>query len=397
MEPLLFLVHRIPFPPTKGDKVRSFHILKHLARRYRVHLGALMDDPADAAHVPRLAEYACSSCVVPLRPRWQRLMSLPALLTGQPLSLRYFHSARLAHWIRALRRREPIRRVLVFSSPMADYVLGAEWQAARRVADLVDVDSAKFSAYGASSRGPMAWVHAREGGRLLDFERRVAATFDRTLFVSEPEAALFRGLAPESAARVACMENGVDTAYFDPGLVPPHPGPAPTAEIVFTGAMDYAPNEDAVGWFCEAIWPRVRAARPNAGLAIVGARPGPRVRALAALPGVTVTGTVPDVRPWLAAARVAVAPLRIARGVQNKILEALAMGLPVVGTPAAFEGIRLTGDVPCEAHSDPEAFASAVLLRLADASHRPLPQARAFVLREYDWTRNLSVLDELLA
>jgi len=397
MEPLLFLVHRIPFPPNKGDKVRSFHILRHLATRYRVHLGALMDDPADAVHVARLAEYTCSACVVPMHRHWQRLMSLPALLTGQPLSLRYFRQPRLVRWLRDLVRREPIRRVLVFSSPMATYVMGPEWQGARRVADLVDVDSAKFSAYGASSRGLMGWVNAREGRRLLAFERKVAAQFDRTLFVSEPEAALFRSLAPESAARVACMENGVDSAYFDPGAVRGPPADLPAAEVVFTGAMDYAPNEEAVCWFCEAIWPRVRALRPATGLAIVGARPGPRVRALAALPGVTVTGTVADVRPWLASARVSVAPLSIARGVQNKILEALAMGLPVVGTPAAFEGIRLTADVPCEAHTDPAAFAAAVLQRLGEGSSGPLPQARDFVLREYDWTRNLSALEDLLA
>jgi sugar transferase (PEP-CTERM/EpsH1 system associated) len=397
MEALLFLVHRIPFPPNKGDKVRSFHILRHLATRYRVHLGALMDDPADAVHVPRLAEYTSSHCVVPMHPRWQRVLSLPALVTGAPLSLRYFHQPRLARWVATLRRQEPIRRVLVFSSPMAAYVLGREWQGARRIADLVDVDSAKFAAYGASSRGPLGWLHSREGRRLLDFERRVAATFDRTLFVSEPEAALFRRLAPESAARVGCMEMGVDTDYFDPGSASVPAAPGAAAEVVFTGAMDYTPNVDAVLWFCEAVWPRVRALRPEARLAIVGARPVPRVRALGALPGVVVTGTVPDVRPWFRAARVAVAPLRIARGVQSKVLEALAMGLPVVATPAALEGIRLAADTPCDPRSEPAEFAAAVCERLAAPISGPLAQARDFVRREYDWNRQLEVLEELLA
>ncbi len=397
MESLLFLAHRIPFPPNKGDKVRSFHILRHLAARFRVHLGALMDDPADAVHVPRLADFAASSCVVPMRPRLQRLRSMPGLLTGEPLSLRYFRQARLLRWIRGLQRREPLRRVLVFSSSMAAYVMGPEWQGARRVADLVDVDSEKFSAYGASSTGAIAWIHAREGRRLLEFERKVAATFDHTLFVSEPEAALFRRLAPESVARVSCMENGVDTNYFDPQAIAQSDWPARPGEVVFTGAMDYAPNEDAVVWFCESIWPLVRAQRPDTSLAIVGARPRLRVRALAELPGVIVTGTVADVRPWLAQARVSVAPLRIARGVQNKILEALAMGLPVVGTPAAFEGIRVTKDTPHVIESEPAAFAAAVLERINGNAVLPNMDARAFVLREYDWTRKLSLLDELFA
>jgi polysaccharide biosynthesis protein PslH len=397
MEPLLYLVHRMPYPPNKGDKVRSFHILKHLATRYRVHLGALMDDPDDAAHLPRLDEYVASKCIVPIRPRWQRLTSLPSLLTGQALSERYFHSATLARWVQVVQSREGIRRVLVFSSPMAAYAMGPQWQGTTRIADLVDVDSAKFTSYGEQGHGPMAWVHRREGQRLLAFERHVAATFDRTLFVSEAEAALFRSLAPEVGTRVEAMENGVDTDAFDPAAVTVDAERVAVPGVVFTGAMDYAPNEDAVVWFCEAVWPRVRERHPQARFAIVGARPGPRVRALASLPGVVVTGTVSDVRPWLAEAWVSVAPLRIARGIQNKVLEALAMALPVVGTPDAFEGIRLAGDVPCEAEAEAEGFAAAVCRHLDQPARVAAPAARAFVLREYGWDGKLARLDELLA
>jgi len=268
----------------------------------------------------------------------------------------------------------------------------------RRIADLVDVDSVKFVSYGEQGRGPLARVHRREGLRLLAFERRVASAFDRTLFVSEAEAALFRSLAPEVGARVEAMENGVDTDYFDPAVVPVDAARASVPGAVFTGAMDYAPNADAVVWFCEAVWPQVLARQPQARFAIVGARPGPRVCALAALPGVTVTGTVPDVRPWLAEAWVSVAPLRIARGIQNKVLEAMAMGRPVVASTACAGPIAANlGEELLAAESAADYFDRIDEL-LANRAHADNigRAARRRVLEHYSWDAHLALIDRFL-
>jgi polysaccharide biosynthesis protein PslH len=397
MEPLLFLVHRIPYPPNKGDKVRSFHLLRYLSSRYRVLLGALMDDPADAVHVERLGEWATEHCIVPIEPRWQRLCSLSGMLTGEALSCSYFRHSRLSAWVRRQRSRSDLTRVLVYSSSMASYVIGNEWAGHRRIADLVDVDSAKFAQYGREQSGAMGYIYRREALRLGAFERRIAAEFDRTLLVTEPETRLLRELAPESAARIDCMENGVDTAYFDPAIAVPSPYAEAVPVVVFTGAMDYPPNIDAVCWFVRDIWPQVRKQLPTAEFWIVGARPAAAVLALREAPGVAVTGTVPDVRPYLRHAWLSVAPLRLARGVQNKVLEAMAMELPVCASAEALEGIRMPAGVgmpPCLSTSNWVEAVSAVLARGERCRE---PAARAAVIEGYGWEHHLGQLERLLA
>ncbi len=395
MEPVLFLVHRIPYPPNKGDKIRSFHLLRFLAARYRVHLGTFVDDARDLAHVARLQEYCASSRVVAIRPALACMRSLTGILTHEPLTLTYYRNAALAHWVHAIVREQRIKRAVAFSSSMAQYVLGM--QGLQVVVDFVDVDSAKWSQYARSRRWPRSAVYEREAKHLLAYERLVAAGTHASMFVTQAEADLFRGMAPESASRVHTAQNGVDTGYFTPIHESPSPYGPDEEPIVFTGAMDYWPNVDAVSWFARDILPAVAAARPRARFYIVGMRPAAAVVALAHDPRVVVTGLVPDVRPYLQYARAVVAPLRVARGVQCKVLEAMAMSRPVVVSASAAAGLSGVPGVHFEVAEDAGDFARKTIALMQPHGSPALGSAaRAHTLAEYDWTENLAPFAALL-
>jgi sugar transferase (PEP-CTERM/EpsH1 system associated) len=397
MRELLFLAHRIPYPPDKGDKIRSFHLLQQLARRYTVHVSAFVDDPRDWSHVEHVKKMCGETCFVALRATRAKLRSLAALATGEPMTLYYYRSARLAHWVDELLGSHRIERALVFSSAMAQYLEGASAEGIRRVLDFVDLDSDKWRQYFQSKRGPTRWLYRREAEKLFEFERRYAAAFDASLFVSQAEARLFTAQAPEAAERVSVVENGVDTEYFSPRRAYPNPYAANEAALVFTGAMDYWANVDAVAWFAREIFPRVRSEWPQACFYVVGARPAREVRDLARLPGVRVTGSVPDVRPYLAHARAAVAPLRIARGVQNKVLEAMAMARPVVASPQAVDGLRPCAELLEWTADTPEASAQLLLKLLREPTPAALGEAlRAHVSRYYSWLNNLARVEAIL-
>ena len=394
MEHLLFLAHRIPYPPNKGDKIRSYHLLKHLSERYRVHLGTFIDDPDDWQHVDRVKELCGATHFARLDPRTARLRSLTGLATNQPLTLCYYRDAGMQAWVARVQRELPIRRVLVFSSAMAQYA--AQTGQARRIVDFVDIDSDKWRQYAEKKPWPMSWLYRREGRQLLRYERQVAQNFDASLFVSQAEAELFRELAPESAHKTRHFNNGVDAGYFSPAHDHPSPYPADEAPIVFTGAMDYWPNVDAVQWFAQEVLPAVLAQHAAARFYIVGARPAAAVRALAELAGVRVTGAVADVRPYLAHARLAVAPLRIARGIQNKVLEAMAMAKPVVASAQALEGIAASVGAEVLLARNGAEFVDSVLSLLQQPRDTMGEAARARVLADYTWERNLGIVDELL-
>ncbi len=393
--PLLYLVHRIPYPPNKGDKVRSFNILRQLARRHRVYLGTFVDHPDDRQHVAALSQWCEDVHVVELNPLRSRLASLRGLLTGEALSLPYYRDAGLARWVRDCVARHHIRDAVAFSGPMAQYldVPGLS----RRIVDFCDVDSAKWTQYAPDRSWPMSWLYRREGACLLAFERRAAAATEASLFVTEAEADLFRRAAPEVAGKVAAMQNGVDAEFFSPAQDFEVPYPAGGPVVVFTGAMDYWPNVDAVTWFAADILPAIRARVPDVRFWIVGMNPSPAVQALAEEGRVVVTGTVPDVRPYLAHADVVVAPLRIARGIQNKVLEAMAMGRPVVLSAAPAVGLAAEDGRDCAIATDAADFADKVVELLARAELRDdMGKAgRDAVLRGYSWTAHLAQLERL--
>lgn len=417
MEDLLFLCHRIPYPPNKGEKIRAYHWLQVLSRHWRVHLGAFIDDPADFDGLAALQGLCADIKLVRLHPYRSRVRALAALMGTSPLSLAYYHSPELQRWVHA-KLASDIRHMLVYSSAMAQYVPrdlrgGATARPVSpssdpaaapslirhlvALADYVDVDSEKWHQY-SKTGGPMAWLYRLEARRLARFERAAAECFDRVLFVSKPEAECFLRMAPEQAEKTAWLGNGVDTDYFAPEAKYADPYSAGGPVMVFTGAMDYRPNVDAVVWFARAILPRVQAVVSGARFCIVGGRPAPKVQALARLPGVTVTGRVADVRPYLAHATLAVAPLRIARGVQNKVLEAMAMRRPVVCTSAALVGLDAAVGREIAVADEEADFADRVIeLMTSPVTAKAMGEAgRTRIETDYAWEASGLRLLELL-
>ena len=396
MEDLLFLSHRIPFPPNKGDKIRSFHLLQYLSTRYRVHLATFVDEPADWAHCDAVAALCASAHFAPLRPGLAKLRSLAGFFSGEALTLPYYRSRGLARWVEEVKQRHEIKRVLAFSSAMAQYVLTPEFSDARRVIDFVDVDSDKWRQYAESKKFPMNRVFRREAVRLADFEKRVAVTFDAGVFVSSNEADLFRKMLQEQEAVIVALSNGVDSAYFSPSAdrQPPFAGGGPW--LVFTGAMDYWANEEGASWFARQVMPRIRETFSEATFYIVGRNPTPGVRQLGRLAGVVVTGAVPDVRPYLQHASVIVVPLRIARGIQNKVLEAMSMARTLVTTPQALEGIPASEGTEVLVANDAATFAKKLNGALGSADNVMGNRAREFIKREFSWERNLPRIEALL-
>ncbi|MBX3643369.1 MAG: TIGR03087 family PEP-CTERM/XrtA system glycosyltransferase [Rubrivivax sp.] len=394
MARILYLVHRLPFPPNKGDKVRSYHLLRHLAEKHEVYLGTFVDDPEDEAHVATLRQWCKQLHVARLYPRRARIASLTGLWRDEPLTLAYYRDAGLDLWVRRLRDSGSIDAVVVFSSSMAQYAHGFT---APVLVDFVDVDSAKWTEYAGAHRWPMSWLYRREGRQLLAYERLVAARSEQSFFVTEKEALLFRTLAPECAQRVNWLGNGVDADYFSPDAARPSPFARDEVPVVFTGAMDYWPNVDAVTWFVQAMLPALCRRNPALRLYIVGRNPPPAVKALAG-EQVLVTGTVPDVRPYLQHAAVVVAPLRLARGVQNKVLEAMAMARPVVAARPCVEALDVQAGKDVIAAFSAEEYVRSVEMLLDDPSRAEAigRAARERVLAVYGWSAQLAALDRWL-
>jgi sugar transferase (PEP-CTERM/EpsH1 system associated) len=394
---LLFLCHRIPFPPDKGEKIRAFRILEHLRQTYRVTMGCFIDDAADKAHIGALEAYCHELRCIDLPRETTKIRALKGLLTGSPLTVASFANAAMGRWVSEILSRQRFDAVFVYSSAMAQYVMDRDLGGAPLVMDFVDVDSDKWRQYATEAKGPMRWVYAREAKKLLTYDRRVAARADASIFVSDAEAALWRTLTPDAAGRTYGVANGIDCRFFSPRHVWTNPFIGPGPHFVFTGTMDYWPNVDAVKWFARKVFPKLRAARPDATFTIVGSKPTSEVTALQSQGGVRVTGRVADVRPYLAHAHVAVAPMRIARGIQNKILEAMAMAKPVVTTDQGLEGIDATPDRNLLlANSEDDFFHACLRAAEPDAAALGLV-ARRLMEESYTWSSRLSGIDHLLA
>lgn len=404
----LFVAHRIPYPPDKGDKIRSWRLFDALTRHFDVHLAAFVDDPDDFQHEPFLRQRSASVTLAPLDRRVATMRSASGFVTGEPLSVGFYRDSGFAQKIKAIRARDLAVEV-AFSSTSAQYLglssagrkdagrNGRRADGPPRVVDLCDADSAKWLAYAGQRGFPMSAVYAREARCLAALERDIVNGADAAFAISPEEAGVISGIEGVRCP-VDWVGNGVDTDYFAPGAGPVPSANAPACEVVFTGAMDYWANVDAVRWFVRDVWPRVRAARPAATFCVVGSRPTPEITALNGCDGVRVTGRVADVRPWLTGAQVAVAPMRIARGLQNKVLEAMASGTPVVATLAAVEGLSaIAGRHWVPASTAPE-FAAGVLALLADRGRAGAlaTAARALMVDEYGWSARLARFDTIL-
>lgn len=398
MEDILYIVHRIPFPPNKGDKIRSFNILKYLAQHYRVHLATFVDDPIDMSYIPQLDQYVVDKCVIQIDSFHRKVASLAGLLTGEAFSNKFYQNKAIQKWVDHKVTKEGIKKIVLFSSPMAQFVEKHNAPAITRIMDFVDVDSEKWFQYAEKHAFPMSWLYKREGTKLRDFERRVAESFEASLFVSDNEANLFTNKVRPVAGNVVTLFNGVDTEAFNPESSWENPFTLEKKAIVFTGAMDYWANIEAVQWFADHVWPAVFKGNPSAWLYIVGSKPTDNVKALEKLPNVVVTGSVPEVKPYVKHAHVCIAPLRIARGIQNKVLEALAMEKVVVATPEAMEGIlgfSEDGELVHEC-SQAEEFAVRVLSEIECDRPVQIEKARAYVLKHFSWQSHLSKLNDLL-
>jgi sugar transferase (PEP-CTERM/EpsH1 system associated) len=397
MAEILFLVHRAPWPPDRGDRIRSWHMFEALAKLAPVHVAALADNAADAAAARAKMAPLCKSLAIEVRGVSRPSALARAVLGGGPVSNQLFRNAALAEHIDALLALGTVTHIVAFSGQMAQY-LPSRFDGPV-IMDFVDVDSAKFATYAEQDkRQPLNWVHAREAKKLAAFEAGVARKVDASLFVSEAEAALFRQRSGLGGDIVFAVENGIDTDRFDPALTLDKAGEGKGPLAVFTGQMDYRPNIDAVHWFVADVFPLIRKTHPDARFAIVGRAPTEEVRALGALPGVTVTGEVSDVRPWLAAADAVVAPLLLARGVQNKLLEAMAMARPVVASAAAATGIdAVAGDHLLVADSaDAMAASVARLFDERDTAAAMGQAARERMIARYGWDARLAPLAGLL-
>ncbi len=397
MGDILFLAHRVPYPPDRGDKIRSFNILKKLCAMATVHLATFADDDADLQHAEALRPML-GSLHIEKRAVSKPVGAMKALTSGKPISLTMFDSSGVRAFVCQTLAQKPVETIFVFSGQMAQFVPDLPSNI-RFVMDFVDMDSAKFAEYAQTASGPMNLVHAREGRKLFAFERNIAERADYSLFVSTAETALFREQTGLESSKIRTLENGIDCDFFNPE------NSIPTAEIgasgpllVFTGQMDYRPNIEAVTSFARETLPAIRAERPDVRFAIVGRNPDNDVRKLVGHEGIIVTGGVPDIRSWLVAADTIVAPLRMARGIQNKVLEAMAMEKPAVVSRQAFEGIDAVQGRDLLVASDIAAEAQAVLELLDDpASAKTMGRAaRARMLARYGWDSTLAPLADVI-
>ena len=390
---ILFLAHRIPYPPNKGDKIRSFNELRALAAcGHEVHLRAFADDLGDLEYQFELLRWCASVEIVPLRrgPAW--LGAGLALATGRSLSVGYYASRRMRGSVKRVMAEQEFDAVLVYSSTMAQYV-PPEFNS-RTVIDLVDIDSEKWRIYAGRASPPRSWVYRLDWRRLRRHEYEIVSRFAYSVVTTDREAALLDELDEFTRrARLRTITNGVDLEEFQPGERIPA-----TPRLVFVGAMDYFANVEGVRWFVEEVLPLVRMREPQAEFFIVGGKPTEEVLRLGRSDGVKVTGYVRDIRPYLESATVCVVPLRIARGVQNKVLEAMAAGRAIVATSEAVAGLRVTHGEELLVADTPHLFADAVLelIRNLELRRRLGEEARLFVEREHDWAPLLQKLVGLI-
>ncbi len=394
MKEALFLAHRLPFPPNKGEKLRAYHFLRYITQRYATHLVCHIDEERDleaARHID-LPLVSFSYHFAPRRQRKRRCIT--ALLKSTSLTVAYFYDPKLQDVVEKILRSPELVLVFCSCAPSAEYVLKTNFSGTK-IMDFMDVDSEKWQDYSRYIKSPLRWIYAEEARRHRHYEGLIAQKFHHLIFVTEQEAQLFCQKVPTQCP-VWVVENGVDLKRFYPEYKSPLLKKGPT--LVFTGAMDYWPNAQGICWFRQKVWPLIQKAVPNVELLIVGKDPLPEVKRLSHEPGIQVTGYVKDPRDYLALADVSIIPLQIARGIQNKILEAMAMGKPVVTTPLAAQGLKATPGRDLLVAENPLKFAEQVITLLKDPllAEKIGKNARLTMEKHYCWTKNLAQLEKLL-
>lgn len=391
----LILTHRVPFPPNRGDRIRTCNFLRHVAKRADVWLGCLADEPVSDETRKTLQSLCHRVAIVPVEPRKRWLRAGASLLTGRTISEGAFSSPRLKQLVSQWAAKMQFDSALCSSSAMAPYLQIANLERTPRFVDLIDVDSEKWFDYARASGFLRRGIFQLEGSRLRKLESGISDWADGITVVSEPEAEIYRSFRPDGP--IQAIPNGVDVDYFSLESATADGGEIDStlqSGCVFVGALDYKPNVDGIVWFARTVWPAIQGQRPDQTLQIVGREPVPEVQKLAELPGIEVVGTVPDVRPFLSQAAVAVVPLHIARGVQNKVLEALAMAKAVVASPGPLVGLRVEDGVQLFKAIEAEQWGRCVI-RLLDDAHlrRDVGIAgQAYVTAHHRWEQCLEPL-----
>jgi sugar transferase (PEP-CTERM/EpsH1 system associated) len=387
---IFFVCQRVPFPPDRGDKITTFNEIRHLSTKHEVHVFCLADGKRDLDNVPDLLGYARSVTAVPVIRWMSKLRALKALFVGKPLSVAAFNEPELHDAIRQKFGEVQPDLIMIYSCNVAQYA--EHFAQVPRIMQFAELDSSRWGQFARRSRPPLCWVYAIEAQRFFSYEGHIARTFSHALVCTAAEQSDFERLIP--GVPVSIVGNGVDLEYFRSKSIVKQAG-----SIVFTGVLDYFPNVDAVVWFCDEVLPIVQRQIPEAGLTICGSRPVAAVRRLAKRRGVIVTGRVPDTRPYMDKAEVFVAPMRMARGIQNKLLEALAMGLPCVASGAAARGTAVPDGEGILTADKRDEFAECVVRLLRDGTFRAqmAGKARAAVELSYRWETQLTNLDHVVA
>jgi sugar transferase (PEP-CTERM/EpsH1 system associated) len=389
---ILYLAHRIPYPPNKGEKIRCFHQLQFLSARHSIDLFCFADSAKEAEGSQALKAFCRHVHVETLLPRTGYLRLARGLFADLPASVAYYDSLAMHAAVQEAVRTGDYDLIFVYCSSMAQFVpLSAQ---VPKVIDFVDADSSKWTQYSRCSAFPLSWLYAREGAALARYEKRTAEAFELSL-VTTPQEAL--DLGGGGCSSVEVVGNGVSA----PPALDSQNLPTEIRQlqpyVLFVGTMNYRPNADAVSYFAKEIFPLLRQSHPGLQFLIVGRSPTPEVRRLGRLPGVVVTGSVCDVHGYLAGAAVAVAPFRIAQGVQNKVLEALVAGVPVVLTSRPARAFSSPAADLLIVADTPAAFADAVRAALDKPELRRRSLEAAPDLQHLlSWQRNLGRLEELV-
>jgi sugar transferase (PEP-CTERM/EpsH1 system associated) len=387
---ILYLTHRVPFPPDKGERIRTYNVLRWLSSRAAVHLASVADEPVPSSTLAALQPYCAEIAIVPLGGAMRRLRALGSLARGGTATEGAFSAPALRAILRRWASRVSFRATLSSASSMVPYLRLPELVGIPAVVDLIDVDSQKWLDYAASGAGPKRWFHRIEGRRLRRLEHELASWTRAITLVSEAEAELYRRSVGDGPVRA--ILQGVDLEAFRPG------SNGEGLDCVFVGALDYRPNVEGIDWFSHEVWPHLHRLHPGSQLHLVGRRPSRCVRRLEQIPGIVLVGQVADVRPYVARAAVAIAPLRIARGVQTKVLEALAMAKATVVSPQALEGLHTKPGVDLLVASTPQEWINAIDRLLDEPELRTQigNQGRCFVESHHHWQLCLEPLESLL-
>lgn len=404
---ILYIAHRIPYPPNKGDKIRAYHQLRALAEIGNVFLCALVDETEDWQYQTTLESFCKEVKLIGVNSNWKKVISLSGMLRRKPMSVLYFHEKHLQEKIDVILQENKIDVICCFSGTSAEYLYcsrHAEWLFSTNrkkpllIMDFCDVDSLKWQEYGKRSSFPFSYLYNQEGRLLNTYEKEIVRKFDTSIIITENEKALFRENVNRSANPLV-IGNGVDLEYFNPEMVTSSAtcNDRKGTELLFVGAMDYRANVDGVCWFAEAVWPQVLNYSKNTIFTIAGRNPTRAVQLLHGKKNILVTGAVEDIRPYYQSASIVVVPLRIARGIQNKVLEAMAMGKAVVSTTNAATGIIDHEGHGVQIQDNPHEFAKAITSLIGDkiTSAKSGAQNRAYVEKYFNWSTNLEVLKKL--